>query len=181
MYATDATYRRSVAFASPLGAAQLARSVRALLEASALTGSPAALNALAGAACRAFAEDRATARGVVGALEAAVAPDVAGVQAAFDDDGVLIVARRLVADRAALTSVVDAASWRAYADSAVARLGLTKRGAFLAPARLLLTGRTSGSDVGAQLGLARAAEGLGVEAAVGVEARVALLGECLLK
>ena len=109
-----------------------------------------------------------------------MAPDVAGVRAAFDDDGVLIVARCLVADRAALTSVVDAASWRAYADSAVARLGLKRRGAFLAPARLLLTGRTSGSDVGAQLGLARAAEGLGVEAAVGAEARVALLEECLL-
>ena len=73
------------------------------------------------------------------------------------------IARRLVADRAALGAVVDAASWRAYADDAMKGLGIAKRGAFLAPARRLLTGRKSGSDVGAQLGLAsRAVLGVSV-------------------
>ena len=58
-------------------------------------------------------------------------------------------------------------------------LGIAKRGAFLAPARRLLTGRKSGSDVGAQLGLASRAVALGVAEALDVEGRVGVLAGCL--
>ena len=156
----------AVAFSSRLGAAQLAVAVRAQLS---VNGSPAALDELAGAACAAFAEDKLNASGVVSALNEALTPDRDGMVEAAAAHGT--IARRLVADRAALHNVVDAASWRAYADDAMKGLGLSKRGAFLAPARRLLTGRASGGDVGAQLGLARRAVELGVSEAVDVEGR----------
>ncbi|CAH0370506.1 unnamed protein product [Pelagomonas calceolata] len=164
----------AVAFTSKLGAAQLAVAVRARLS---VNGSPAALDELAGAACAAFAEDKLNAIGVVSALNEALTPDRDGMVEAAAAHGT--IARRLVADRAALGAVVDAASWRAYADEAMEQLGLSKRGAFLAPARRLLTGRKSGSDVGAQLGLASLACSLGVAEAVDVEGRVGVLGGLL--
>ena len=83
------------------------------------------------------------------ALAEALTPDRDGMVEAAAAHGT--IARRLVADRAALHNVVDAASWRAYADEAMEQLGIAKRGSFLAPARRHLTGRKSGSDVGAQL------------------------------
>ena len=160
----------AVAFASRLGAAQLAVAVRARLS---VHGSPAALDELAGEACAAFAEDKLHASGVVRALNEALTPDRDGMAEAAAAHGA--IARRLVADRAALHNVVDAASWRAYADEAMEGLGIAKRGAFLAPARRLLTGRASGSDVGAQLGLASLACRLGVAEALDVEGRVGVL------
>ena len=160
----------AVAFSSRLGAAQLAVAVRAQLS---VNGSPAALDELAGEACAAFAEDKLHASGVVRALNEALTPDRDGMVEAAAAHGA--IARRLVADRAALHNVVDAASWRAYADEAMKGLGIAKRGAFLAPARRLLTGRKSGSDVGAQLGLASRAAALGVSEAVDVEGRVGVL------
>ena len=135
----------AVAFTSKLGAAQLA-AVRARLS---VNGSPAALDELAGEACAAFAEDKLNATGVVRALNEALTPDRDGMVEAAATHGA--IAGRLVADRAALHNVVDAASWRAYADEAMEQLGLSKRGSFLAPARRLLTGRKSGGDVGAHL------------------------------
>ena len=131
------------------------------------------MDELAGAACAAFAEDKLNASGVVRALAEALAPDRDGMVEAAVAHGA--IARRLVADRAALHNVVDAASWRAYADEAMEQLGLSKRGSFLAPARRLLTGRKSGGDVGAQLGLASRAVALGVAEAVDVEGRVGVL------
>ena len=160
----------AVAFSSRLGAAQLAVAVRARLS---VHGSPAALDELAGEACAAFEEDKLHASGVVRALNEALTPDRDGMVEAAAAHGA--IARHLVADRAALGAVVDAASWRAYADEAMEQLGLSKRGAFLAPARRLLTGRASGSDVGAQLGLASRAVRLGVAEAVDVEGRVGVL------
>lgn len=164
----------AVAFSSRLGAAQLAVAVRARLS---VHGSPAALDELAGEACAAFEEDKLHASGVVRALNEALTPDRDGMVEAAAEHGA--IARRLVADRAALHNVVDAASWRAYADDAMKGLGIAKRGAFLAPARRLLTGRASGSDVGAQLGLASRAVALGVAEAVDVEGRVGVLEGCL--
>ena len=131
------------------------------------------MDELAGEACAAFTEDKLNASGVVRALNEALTPDRDGmVEAAAAHEA---IARRLVADRAALGGVVDAASWRAYADEAMKGLGLSKRGAFLAPARRLLTGRKSGGDVGAQLGLASLACRLEVSEAVDVEGRVGVL------
>ena len=95
----------AVAFASKLGAAQLAVAVRARLS---VNGSPAALDELAGEACAAFAEDKLNASGVVRALAEALTPDRAGMVEAAAAHGT--IARRLVADRAALHNVVDATS-----------------------------------------------------------------------
>ena len=66
----------AVAFASKLGAAQLAAAVRARLS---VNGSPAALDELAGEACAAFAEDKLNASGVVRALNEALTPDRDGM------------------------------------------------------------------------------------------------------
>ena len=161
--------------ASPAGGAQAAEAVAAALARALPTARADAVNALADAGRREFAEDRLPAGRVADAVLDALAPDAAGAAAA------------VATERAAAAAVVagggapfdgDDAAWAAYVDGQAAALGV-KRGAFLKPLRLLLTGRPRGADVRAQLRIARAAADAGVAGAATAEDRLAAITRLL--